>query len=117
MKLVRYGLSGAQKPGLIHRQGIFRDLSGEVAVIDGAALQPAVLAHRASIEPGRLPVVAGRPRLGAAVARIGRVLAIGLTYADHAAETGAKIPAEPIVFMKAIGSAGIFAPVSAAWSA
>jgi 2-keto-4-pentenoate hydratase/2-oxohepta-3-ene-1,7-dioic acid hydratase in catechol pathway len=104
MKLVRYGLSGAEKPGLIDRQGILRDLSGEVADIDGAALQPASLAHLASIEPARLPVVAGRPRLGAAVARIGKVIGIGLNYADHAAETGAKIPAEPIVFMKAVSS-------------
>src|SRR6266446_1490223 len=104
MKLVRYGLSGAEKPGLIDRQGILRDLSGEVADIDGAALQPAALAHLASIEPARLPVVAGRPRLGAAVARIGKVIGIGLNYADHAAETGANIPAEPIVFMKAVSS-------------
>jgi 2-keto-4-pentenoate hydratase/2-oxohepta-3-ene-1,7-dioic acid hydratase in catechol pathway len=104
MKLVRYGLSGAEKPGLIDRQGTLRDLSGEVADIDGAALQPAALAHLASIEPARLPVVAGRPRLGAAVARIGKVIGIGLNYADHAAETGAKIPAEPIVFMKAVSS-------------
>jgi 2-keto-4-pentenoate hydratase/2-oxohepta-3-ene-1,7-dioic acid hydratase in catechol pathway len=104
MKLVRYGLSGAEKPGLIDRQGIVRDLSGEVADIDGAALQPAALAHLASLEPARLPVVAGRPRLGAAVARVGKVIGIGLNYADHAAETGAKIPAEPIVFMKAVSS-------------
>jgi 2-keto-4-pentenoate hydratase/2-oxohepta-3-ene-1,7-dioic acid hydratase in catechol pathway len=104
MKLVRYGLSGAEKPGLIDRQGILRDLSGEVADIDGAALQPASLAHLASIEPARLPVVAGRPRLGASVARVGKVIGIGLNYADHAAETGAKIPAEPIVFMKAVSS-------------
>jgi 2-keto-4-pentenoate hydratase/2-oxohepta-3-ene-1,7-dioic acid hydratase in catechol pathway len=104
MKLVRYGLSGAEKPGLIDRQGIVRDLSGEVADIDCAALQPAALAHLASLEPARLPVVAGRPRLGAAVARVGKVIGIGLNYADHAAETGAKIPAEPIVFMKAVSS-------------
>src|SRR4029077_12674149 len=104
MKLVRYGLSGAEKPGLIDRQGILRDLSGEVEDIDGAALQPAALAHLASIEPARLPVVAGRPRLGAAGGRVGKVIGIGLNYADHAAETGAKIPAEPIVFMKAVSS-------------
>ena len=104
MKLVRYGLSGAEKPGLIDRQGILRDLSGEVEDIDGAALRPAALAHLASIEPARLPVVAGRPRLGASVARVGKVIGIGLNYADHAAETGAKIPAEPIVFMKAVSS-------------
>jgi 2-keto-4-pentenoate hydratase/2-oxohepta-3-ene-1,7-dioic acid hydratase in catechol pathway len=104
MKLVRYGLSGAEKPGLIDRQGVLRDLSGEVADIDGLALQPAALAHLASLDPARLPAVAGRPRLGPAVARVGKIVAIGLNYADHAAETGAKIPAEPIVFMKAVSS-------------
>jgi 2-keto-4-pentenoate hydratase/2-oxohepta-3-ene-1,7-dioic acid hydratase in catechol pathway len=104
MKLVRYGPSGAEKPGLIDRQGILRDLSSEVSDIDGAALQPAALAHLASLDSARLPAVAGRPRLGPAVARVGKVVAIGLNYADHAAETGAKIPAEPIVFMKAVSS-------------
>jgi 2-keto-4-pentenoate hydratase/2-oxohepta-3-ene-1,7-dioic acid hydratase in catechol pathway len=104
MKLVRHGQPGAEKPGLIDRQGILRDLSGEVADIDGAALQPAALAHLASLDPARLPTVANRPRLGPAVARVGKIVAIGLNYADHAAETGAKIPAEPIVFMKAVSS-------------
>jgi 2-keto-4-pentenoate hydratase/2-oxohepta-3-ene-1,7-dioic acid hydratase in catechol pathway len=104
MKLVRYGPSGAEKPGLIDRQGILRDLSSEVSDIDGAALQPAALAHLASLDSARLPAVAGRPRLGPAVARVGKVVAIGLNYADHAAETGAKIPAEPIVFIKAVSS-------------
>ena len=104
MKLVRYGLPGAEKPGLLDRQGILRDLSGEVGDIDGAALQPAALAHLASLDPARLPAVANRPRLGPAIARVGKIVAIGLNYADHAAETGAKLPAEPIVFMKAITS-------------
>jgi 2-keto-4-pentenoate hydratase/2-oxohepta-3-ene-1,7-dioic acid hydratase in catechol pathway len=104
MKLVRYGLPGAEKPGLIDRQGILRDLSGEIADIDGTALQPAALAYLASLDPARLPAVANRPRLGPSIARVGKIVAIGLNYADHAAETGAKLPAEPIVFMKAITS-------------
>jgi 2,4-diketo-3-deoxy-L-fuconate hydrolase len=104
MKLVRYGQPGAEKPGLIDGQGALRDLSGEIGDIDGAALQPAALAHLASLDPARLPAVANRPRLGPAINRIGKIVAIGLNYADHAAETGAKIPAEPIVFMKAITS-------------
>src|SRR5258706_15547028 len=98
MKLVRYGQPGAEKPGLIDGQGTLRDLSGEIGDIDGAALQPAALAHLASLEPARLPAVTNRPRLGPAINRIGKIVAIGLNYADHAAETGAKIPAEPIVF-------------------
>ncbi len=104
MKLVRYGLPGAEKPGLIDRQGVLRDLSGEIADIDGTALQPAALAYLASLDPARLPAVANRPRLGPSIARVGKIVAIGLNYADHAAETGDKLPAEPIVFMKAITS-------------
>ena len=104
MKLVRYGPQGAEKPGLIDRQGTLRDLSGEIADVDGTALQPAALAHLASLDPGRLPKVPDRPRFGPPVARIGKVVAIGLNYADHAAETGAAIPKQPIVFMKATSS-------------
>jgi 2,4-didehydro-3-deoxy-L-rhamnonate hydrolase len=104
MKLVRYGLSGAEKPGLIDRQGVLRDLSSEVEDIDGAALQPAALAHLASLDPAHLPAVTGRPRLGPVVSRVGKVVAIGLNYADHAAEAGLRAPTEPIVFMKATSS-------------
>jgi 2-keto-4-pentenoate hydratase/2-oxohepta-3-ene-1,7-dioic acid hydratase in catechol pathway len=104
MKLVRYGPSGAEKPGLVDRQGALRDLSGEVADIDGAALQPGVLAHLAGLDPARLPKVAGNPRLGPPVGRIGKVVAVGLNYADHAAESGLKVPQEPILFMKATSS-------------
>jgi 2-keto-4-pentenoate hydratase/2-oxohepta-3-ene-1,7-dioic acid hydratase in catechol pathway len=104
MKLVRYGPPGAEKPGLIDRQGALRDLSGEIADVDGAALQPAALAHLASLDPARLPKVPDRPRFGPPVARIGKVVAIGLNYADHAAESGLKVPKEPIVFLKATSS-------------
>lgn len=104
MKLVRYGPPGAEKPGLIDREGVLRDLSGEIADVDGAALQPAALAYLCSLDPTRLPKVADRPRFGPPVARIGKVVAIGLNYADHAAEAGLKVPKEPIVFMKATSS-------------
>lgn len=104
MKLVRYGPSGAEKPGLVDRRGALRDLSGEVADIDGAALQPGVLAHLAGLDPARLPKVAGSPRLGPPIGRIGKVVAVGLNYADHAAESGLKVPQEPILFMKATSS-------------
>src|SRR5258705_208308 len=73
MKLVRYGQPGAEKPGLIDGQGTLRDLSGEIGDIDGAALQPAALAHLASLEPARLPAVTNRPRLGPAINRIGKI--------------------------------------------
>src|ERR1700687_4929414 len=104
MRLVRHGLSGTERPGLIDHQETLRDLSGEVADIDGAALQPAALAYLAALDPARLPAAPGRPRLGPPVARVGKVVAIGLNYADHAAEAGLRVPQEPIVFMKATSS-------------
>jgi 2-keto-4-pentenoate hydratase/2-oxohepta-3-ene-1,7-dioic acid hydratase in catechol pathway len=104
MKLLRYGPPGAEKPGLLDRRGNLRDLSVEIGDIDGAALQPAALAHLASLDPEKLPAVPGRPRLGSPIARIGKVVAIGLNYADHAAESGLKPPAEPIIFMKTTSS-------------
>jgi 2,4-didehydro-3-deoxy-L-rhamnonate hydrolase len=104
MKLVRYGPSGAEKPGLIDGQGVLRDLSAETADVDGAALQPAALAHLASLDPASLPLVPDRPRFGPPITRIGKVVAIGLNYADHAAEAGLKVPKEPIVFLKATSS-------------
>jgi 2-keto-4-pentenoate hydratase/2-oxohepta-3-ene-1,7-dioic acid hydratase in catechol pathway len=104
MKLIRYGAPGAEKPGMIDRRGVLRDLSSEVADIDGAAVQPAALAHLASLDPERLPRVTDRPRLGPPVARISKVVAIGLNYADHAAAAGLEVPREPIMFLKATSS-------------
>ncbi|MFZ5789355.1 MAG: fumarylacetoacetate hydrolase family protein [Pseudomonadota bacterium] len=104
MKLVRFGAKGAEKPGLIDRQGALRDLSGRVAGIGPAQLLPDGLAHLRVIDPASLPLVPGSPRLGVPVAGIRKIVAIGLNYADHAAESGAPIPKEPIVFMKAISS-------------
>jgi 2,4-didehydro-3-deoxy-L-rhamnonate hydrolase len=104
MKLVRYGPAGAERPGLIDPRGRLRDLSAEVLDIDGTALQPGTLARLSRLDPEKLPAVPGTPRLGPPVARIGKVVAIGLNYADHAAEAGLKAPREPILFMKATSS-------------
>jgi len=101
MKLVRYGEKGAEKPGLIDKSGQLRDLSAHIKDLDGNAYSPASLKKLASIDPASLPAVAGKPRLGAPVTGISKFVAIGLNYADHAKETGAQIPTEPIFFLKA----------------
>ena len=101
MKLLRYGPVGQEKPGLLDAQGRIRDLSAHVGDIAGEALLPEGLARIAAIDPQSLPLVAGNPRLGACVAGVGKFICIGLNYSDHAAETGAQVPTEPIIFMKA----------------
>lgn len=101
MKLVRYGEAGSERPGLIDANGAIRDLSDHVGDIAGAALSPASLAGLAKIDPRSLPLVPGSPRVGPCVAGVGKFICIGLNYSDHAAETGAKVPPEPIIFMKA----------------
>ena len=102
MKLVRYGPLGKEKPGLIDADGVLRDLSARVPDIGPAQLSDAALARLARIQPATLPGVRGRPRLGCPVAEVGKFIAIGLNYADHAAESGLPIPAEPVIFTKAI---------------
>jgi 2-keto-4-pentenoate hydratase/2-oxohepta-3-ene-1,7-dioic acid hydratase in catechol pathway len=101
MRLVRYGRPGQEKPGLLDADGKIRDLSRKIDDIDGANLSPAALKKLAALNPSKLPPVRGKPRLGPPVAGIGKIVAIGLNYSDHAAETGAKPPKEPIMFMKA----------------
>ncbi|MBV9286632.1 MAG: fumarylacetoacetate hydrolase family protein [Hyphomicrobiales bacterium] len=101
MKLVRYGRPGKEKPGLIDGAGKLRDLSEVIEDIDAATLAPRALARLARLKPDSLPAVRGAPRLGPCVPRIGNFVAIGLNYADHAAETGATPPKEPILFNKA----------------
>jgi len=101
MKLVRYGAVGQEKPGLLDASGRIRDLSGTVKDINGDALSPAGLAKLKALDPASLPLVDGNPRLGAPVGDITKFVAIGLNYADHAAEAGMAIPSEPIVFIKA----------------
>lgn len=101
MKLLRYGAKGAEKPGLLHADGTIRDLSDHVDDIAGRTLSDAGLDRLRALDPDRLPVVAGQPRMGPCVGRVGKFIGIGLNYSDHAAETGAAIPAEPILFFKA----------------
>ena len=101
MKLVRYGNPGKEKPGLVDSEGKLRDLSAVVADIGPAQLGDAALAKLRKLKADKLPLVKGSPRMGCPVAGIGKFVAIGLNYADHAAESGAPIPKEPIVFMKA----------------
>jgi len=101
MKLLRFGDAGQEKPGLLDADGTIRDLSGHVADITGAVLDPASLERLAGIDPASLPTIDGNVRLGACVGGIGKFMCIGLNYSDHAAETGAEIPAHPILFMKA----------------
>ena len=100
MKLVRYGKPGREKPGLIDAAGKIRDLSEVVADIDAATLAPRVLARLAKIKPESLPAVRGAPRIGPCVANVGNFVAVGLNYADHAAESGMAIPKEPVLFIK-----------------
>ena len=102
MKLVRFGPVGKEKPGMIDAEGKLRDLSSIVPDWRGDTLSDAVLNKVRRIAPARLPLVKGRPRLGCPVAQVSKFVAIGLNYADHAAESGMPIPAEPIVFTKAI---------------
>jgi 2,4-didehydro-3-deoxy-L-rhamnonate hydrolase len=101
MKLVRYGKPGKEKPGLIDSDGRLRDLSAVVPDIGPDQLSDAALARLRKLKSDTLPLVKGSPRMGCPVAGIGKFIAIGLNYADHAAEAGMPIPAEPIVFMKA----------------
>ena len=101
MKLVRFGEKGAEKPGMVDADGAIRDLSGIVPDIGGDTISPEGLAKLASIEPASLPLAPAGVRLGPCVAGTGKVICIGLNYADHAAESGMDVPPEPVVFMKA----------------
>lgn len=104
MKLLRYGPPGQEKPGLLDAEGAIRDLSGVVPDLAGEALSPAGLAKLAALDPASLPRVEGSPRLGPPVTGMKNFVCIGLNYADHAAETGAPIPKEPIIFLKSLGA-------------
>jgi 2-keto-4-pentenoate hydratase/2-oxohepta-3-ene-1,7-dioic acid hydratase in catechol pathway len=102
MKLVRYGRLGHEKPGLIDADGKLRDLSSIIDDIEPAQLSDKSLAKLGRIKPANLPAVRGKPRFGVPLSGIGKIVAIGLNYADHAAEAGLRVPTEPIIFMKAI---------------
>jgi 2-keto-4-pentenoate hydratase/2-oxohepta-3-ene-1,7-dioic acid hydratase in catechol pathway len=101
MKFLRYGPAGQEKPGLLDADGTLRDLSAHIDDLAGAALSPEKLAELAALDHASLPAVEGSPRIGPCVTGTGKFMAIGLNYADHAAETGSDLPAEPMLFMKA----------------
>ena len=101
MKLLRYGPNGNEKPGLLDAAGKIRDLSSVIHQVDSVRLAPRELKKLAQLKPESLPLVSGSPRLGVPYIGIGKFIAIGLNFADHAAESGAQVPSEPIVFMKA----------------
>ena len=101
MKLVRYGAPGREKPGMLDAQGRIRDLSKIIPDIAGDALSPKSLAKLRKLKPDALPLVRGTPRLGACVGKVGNFIAIGLNYADHAAEANMELPKEPLIFNKA----------------
>lgn len=104
MKLVRFGPRGAERPGLLDAQGRVRDLSAVVADLSGEVLTDEGLARLAALDPDRLPLVDGQPqadlRLGPCIAGVGKFIAVGLNYADHAAEAGMDVPSEPVLFTK-----------------
>lgn len=100
MKLLRFGPIGHEKPGLMDKMGQIRDLSGVIADIDGDMLGVESLTRLRSIDPTSLPIIESSARIGACVNRIGKFICIGLNYADHAAESGMAVPAEPVVFNK-----------------
>ena len=102
MKLVRYGQPGQEKPGLLDSKGQLRSLSAVLPDIGPAQLSDAALAKLRKLKPESLPLVRGKPRLGMPLSGVSKFIAIGLNYADHAAEAKMPLPAEPIVFMKAI---------------
>ena len=104
MKLLRFGLRGEEKPGLQDDNGRIRDLSDQMSDLKGANLDPDRLAALAKLDPETLPVVEGTVRIGIPIAKIGKVVAVGLNYRDHATETNRNLPEEPIIFAKATSS-------------
>ncbi|MRT04615.1 fumarylacetoacetate hydrolase family protein [Ewingella americana] len=100
MKLLRYGPAGKERPAILDSNGKIRDLSAQVSDIGGDALLPASLDKLRHLDINSLPLVDGNPRLGACIGSVGKFICIGLNYADHAAETGAEIPKEPVIFSK-----------------
>jgi len=104
MKLLRFGESGKERPGILHADGTIRDLSGVVPDLAGSALLPDSIARLRQFDLGILPPVNGAQRLGPCVAGVGKFICVGLNYSDHAAESNMPVPAEPIIFMKATSS-------------
>jgi len=101
MKLVRYGTAGREKPGMLDAQGALRDLSQVVDDVAGDALANESIRRLRALDPDALPKVEGAPRLGGPAGRVGKIICVGLNYADHAAESGQPVPDQPVLFMKA----------------
>ena len=101
MKLLRYGEAGRERPGVVDADGNIRDISAYMLDVAGDAIDPGALARLSALDLTELPLVEGNPRIGPCVAGVGKFICIGLNYSDHAAETGATVPSEPIIFMKA----------------
>ena len=101
MKLVRYGDSGRELPGVLDSESEIHDLSTVIPDLAGSALSPSGLERLRALDVSTLPVVSGDPRIGPCVAGVGKFICIGLNYSDHAAESSMAVPAEPVVFMKA----------------
>jgi 2-keto-4-pentenoate hydratase/2-oxohepta-3-ene-1,7-dioic acid hydratase in catechol pathway len=106
MKLLRYGLAGQEKPGVLAADGEIRDLSIIIPDLAGEALLPESIEKLRKTDVSRLPIVPGRPRIGPCVASVGKFVCIGLNYSDHAKESGMALPVEPVIFMKATSSIG-----------
>lgn len=106
MKLARYGNPGQEKPGILDADGRLRDLSTLVADFTADILTRQGLAQLARLDPATLPLVPGSPRYGAPVAHVGKMICVGLNYSEHAAETNAPVPEQPVLFMKATSSIG-----------
>jgi 2-keto-4-pentenoate hydratase/2-oxohepta-3-ene-1,7-dioic acid hydratase in catechol pathway len=102
MKLLRYGPAGREQPGILDSEGRIRALSGRCADLGPAQLQPGNLATLSAIDPTTLPLVPGTPRLGVPFSGTRKFIAVGLNYADHAAEANLPIPSEPVIFSKAL---------------
>lgn len=102
MKLVRYGDAGTEQPGMIDDEGNIRALAGRIDDIDAGSIGAGALDELGRLDPATLPLVEGAPRIGPCVGAIGKIICIGLNYSDHAAETGAVLPSEPVVFSKAV---------------
>ena len=104
MKLLRIGDRGRERPAVLDAEGQLRDLSGHLDDVGGAALLPGRLADLRGIDFASLPAIGGRPRVGACVAGVGKIICVGLNYSDHAAESNMPIPSEPILFLKPTSS-------------
>jgi 2-keto-4-pentenoate hydratase/2-oxohepta-3-ene-1,7-dioic acid hydratase in catechol pathway len=102
MKLLRYGPKGKEKPGLLDADGRIRDLSSLIDDVSGETISPKSLARIKKVKPESLPLVRGKPRIGACIANPQKFIAIGLNYSDHAAESGLQVPPEPVVFTKQV---------------